>query len=236
MSINRVSQSNKTIFKHNFVDLIRSYVPDMYIDEDITLSGVENDRLYEFLEQVVQVIGDLSSHIYVSGYTSTEDVRPLFSNDSVYAVLYPEDIYTIFKNIDDFAPGNFSPLTVPEIIKKYKLPSIKAAEEFMPARDLDYYLNAALSKVTLNSPSPAYLSGIESTVSSVATAHEYMFNNYGWFYVLNTVEAFESQSKYTTPRDYLIRELKKTIVIGDPFTLANGVSAFLSYIWNSRVL
>lgn len=236
MSIRKVSQSDKTIFKHNFIDLVRSYVPDMYIDEDINLSGVENDRLYEFLEQIVQVIGDLSSHIYVSGYTATDDVRPLFSNDSVFAELHPEQIYSIFKNIDDYAPGNFSPLTVPEIIKKYRLPSIKAAEEYMPARDLDYYLNAALSKVTLNSPSPAYLSSIESTVTTVAAAHEFMFNNYGWFYVLNTNEAFESQSKYLTPRDYLIRELKKTIVIGDTFTLANGVSAFLSYVWNSRVL
>lgn len=236
MSIKKIAQSDKTVFKHNFVDLIRSYVPDLYIDEDINLSGVENDRMYEFLEQMVQVIGDLSSHIYVSGYTSTNDIRPLFSTDSVFAELYPDQIFKLFKNIDDFEVGHYSKLTVPEVIKQYKLASIKAAEEFTPLRDFDYYLNAALSKLTLNSPSPAYLSSIESDVINMATAHEYLFNNYGWLYVLNTHEAFDSNSKWDTPRKYLIRELKKTVVIGDTFTLANGVSAFLNYIWNSRIL
>ena len=236
MSVEKIAQRDKTIYKHNFIDLIKAFVPEFYIDEDIQLSGVENDRLYEFLEQLVLVVGDLSSHIYVSGHTTIEEVRPLFSPDSVYATIYPDEAFKLFKLDGDFDIGAFSDLTVAEIIKTYELPSIKAAEEFTPRRDLRHYIATTLRKFPLNSPSASYLSGVESSITNQSEAHEYMYNNYGWLYVLNTNEAFDAYSKYKTPRDYLIDQLILTVLDGIPFTLANGISAFLSYIWNSRVL
>jgi hypothetical protein len=234
MSIEKISQSNKTIFKHNFIDLVRNYVPEMYIEEDINLSGVDNDPLYEILELIVSMIGDLSSIIYVNNHTSLNSLEFLFDVNSSFALLSPDEVFQLLKLPGDFNIGNYSANTVGQTLKVNNLDSIDAAIAMMPKPNFEDYLWGILDNFKLNSPSVSYVAELDSTITTTSQAHEYLLENYGWLYVLNTDEAFDSYSPQKTPRDFLLKDLILTTFSGNNYTIAHGVQAMLDYVWNSQ--
>jgi len=237
MSIKKVTQLDKTVWKHNFVDFIRDLVPEIYLDEEMNISGVENDLLYDVVEELVQLVGDLSSILYLSGHTDLASAKSLFNADAIHASIPPEKVFLLFRDNDNVDFNRFSDFTTADMIKTYKYASIAQANERLgEVTQQTMLVDTALSTFTTNTPDHTFLSSIESSISSVATAHEFMLNNYGWLYALNTNWPYDDFTSYNTPKAILARKITETTFKGKPFTIANGVSALIEHIWTSDIL
>lgn len=224
-------QKEKTYYKHNFVDMVRNLVPNLYIDEDIMLSGVENDIVYDVLEGLVELSLNLSSAVYVSGFQDSDSVRQLFNPAHVSASLTPTEVFKLLNVAGSYKSIRFSDLSVAEQIKRYKLMSIKQAQQKIGIdTQKESLINDVLPVFTLNSPDYAILSALDSSITNTATAHTYMYNNYGWLYVLNNVQVYDSETEYQTMRNILVNKLKETAFVGKDFTLEHGVSGFMEYL------
>lgn len=232
MSIKRIlQQKNKTYYKHNFVDLMRNYIPELYIDEDIQEYGVSNDILYEVLGGLVDLTVNLSSTIYLSGIDTVEQYRTLFSLDAPYASLGADTVYRLLDIAGSYKSIRHADISVAEQIKRFDLGSIQQAFQRVGLNTKkESLIENVLPQFRLNSPDWSVLSELSDSITDTASAHQYMFDTYGWLYILNNFQLYDSETKYTTCEDLLIEALEKTTFIGKPFTLSDGILAFIEYL------
>lgn len=232
MSIKRViQQKEKTYYKHNFIDIVRNFIPDLYIDEDILQEGVHNDPVYDVLEGMLDMITSLSSNLYLSGTTDVTEYRKLFSVFSPYASLSPDVVMNVLRVAGKFKGIKYSEVSVAEQIAKFDLGSIKQAQSRVGLNSQkETLVDDVLVNFLLNNPSYTTLSSLSTSIVDTATAHTYMLNNYGWLYVLNNEQLYDSESKYITCQDVLIDTLAETTFKGKDFTISDGIKAFMKYL------
>ena len=61
-----VGKLQKTLYQHNYIDVITNITPDVYADTDFALYGSEEDVLYSVLGKVLNVIDTIDGIFDVS--------------------------------------------------------------------------------------------------------------------------------------------------------------------------
>ena len=69
---NKFSPTSRNYTKANFIDLIESYIPDVYLNEDLDLSGQGVNPVSEIINTHVQIAKDISTVLSISGVEGTQ--------------------------------------------------------------------------------------------------------------------------------------------------------------------
>ena len=142
--------------QHNYVDVVRNSVPALYEDTDYSVYGSEEDILYNVLGKILKTANDIDTIFDVSAY-DTSATRTHF---------------VIRNNKTNVKPYIFEK-------KILKALGVSFSDYENEADFKSFVSGTLLPAITLNSPSQAFVSGVEgldSTVSSAPLVHQYLID------------------------------------------------------------
>tara|TARA_R110000744_G_scaffold163883_2_gene280956 strand:- start:599 stop:3577 length:2979 start_codon:yes stop_codon:yes gene_type:complete len=157
---------DKKFFQHNYVDVIKTITPDLYQDTDFSIYGNEEDLLYSVLGKILKATQDISSLITVTGMDSSS----------------LQQRFILRNNLTHIKPALFE--------NKILKPAGTSFDNFTSREDFKNYLTTTLlPRIHTNVIDSVMITAIgtyDDSVSSVATARDYLSDNLSWFYFLNT--------------------------------------------------
>ena len=204
---------HKTLYQHNYIDVISNITPDLYKDTDYAMFGTEEDILYSTLGKVLNVVDNIDGILSV-------DATPV-------SVLQQKFIPR--NNLTNLRPYIFD--------QKILKPLGRSLNDFTSKEEFEAYLSGVLLPlIPLNTPSPTFIEGvrttIDTTVTDTATAHQYLIDTLSWFYLLNTTTSLVGG----THPSILVAKSLSTLWEGDTLTEREGVSLLFKYLWTNREL
>ena len=204
---------HKTLYQHNYIDVISNITPDLYKDTDYAMFGSEDDILYTTLGKVLNVVDNIDNIIPVSStHVSALQQRFIPRNDLT----------------------NLRPYIFDQKILK---PLGRSLNDFTSKVEFETYLSGVLLPlITLNNPSTSFTAAVSATidpsVTTSATTHQYLLDTLSWFYILNTTTSLGGG---THPSTLLVKYLSK-LWEGDTLTEREGVSLLFKYLWTNKEL
>ena len=204
--------------KSNFVDAVKIITPDVYLNEDLTVSS---DQI-SFVDQVI------NSHVAgISLISSDEEsdflhLSSIINSNSLSAISTPEGFSRFFikqNNLTDITPQVFD--------KKILRPINKSLASFDTSTSFASYVSSTLlPKFTINSPTlDADNLGVYSTTFS--GTHAYFIDNLNWLYFLNTSGPVYDPSALVY--DALVNKIYK----GGTYTITNAIKDYQTYVWKN---
>ena len=201
---------NRKYYKHNYIEVINSLVPDLYSDTDFSIYGTEEDIQYTVLGKILKAVEDIKTLFNVSA-TEASAIRQHF----------------ILRN----NKTNVRPFILEQKILK---PLNTSFDAFPNRTDFKNFVSSTLlPNIHLNTPTTTYQEGIEeyvdSTVSTLPLAHTYLKDNLSWLYFLNTSGpsgGFDPSAGVTSAM--------MQIYDNKTFTEEDGVSLLFEYFWRNR--
>tara|TARA_R110000765_G_scaffold313179_1_gene406214 strand:+ start:5702 stop:8728 length:3027 start_codon:yes stop_codon:yes gene_type:complete len=203
----------KTLFQHNYIDVISEITPDLYKDTDSALFGSGEDVLYATLGKVLSVVDNIDGIFSVSS-THVSSLHQRF---------IPRN------NLTNIRPYIFD--------QKILHPLGRSLAEFTTKEEFQTYLSGVLLPlIPLNAPSPTFTTAVELTIDNTVThasgTHQYLLDTLSWFYVLNSST---SVGGGTDPSALLVPYLAK-LWEGETLTERESVSLMFEYFWTNREL
>ena len=204
---------HKTLYQHNYIDVISNITPDLYKDTDYAMFGTEEDILYSTLGKVLNVVDN------IDGILSVDDTHV----SSLQQKFIPRN------NLTNVRPYVFN--------EKILKPLGRSLNDFTSKVEFETYLSGVLLPlISLNSLSTTFTAGVSATVdptvTTSATTHQYLIDTLSWFYLLNTTTSLGGG---TNPSTLLVKYLSK-LWEGDTLTEKEGVSLLFKYLWTNREL
>lgn len=203
MSAKDLSQNKKTYFKRNYADVLEILTPNVYMDEDRSISGLELNPVSELINTHINVAANFSSILYVSSTTN-------------------QDLTTISGIAPYFIKQNNLTKVTPFIFERDVLcPLDRSFKEFETSGAFKTYLSSnLLPKIVCNNPDP-------STIYNQASAnHEYFLNSLSWFYILN-----RKATPYS-PSSYVLDKFTK-LYIGEDLDIIQGLQGLEEFLWRN---
>ncbi len=200
------------ILKYNYVETIKRLVPDLYLDEDRSVSGTESDIAYEVLGKIILAAVEHEVFFNVSARDSSATEAffvPINAKTRVSANDYKRYVLSRFdKDFSDFKTSG-------------------AAFEFL--RD------SVFPQIVLNNPSTSFVAAASADpsypASSASEAHEQLLDNLGLAYILNTSSAAGASTELSS---VLLSSLTNSLYFGEEFAEEQGISVLLEYCWRNR--
>lgn len=203
-------RKSRKYYKHNYIEVINSLVPDLYDDTDYSIYGGEEDILYTVLGKILKTVEDIQSITNVSS-TNVSSIRQLFISRN---------------NLTNIRPWVFEQ----KILKP-----LQTSFDAFPNRTAfkSYVSSTLLHQIPLNKPTTAFQEGVEtyvdSTVSTLPLTHNYLFQNLSWLYVLNS----KGPGSGWDPSAGVVSAMMD-IYDNKTYTEKDGVSLLFEYLWRNR--
>ena len=235
MSIKELKQREKTWFQYNFTELIEKLIPQVYLNQDIIDAGTESSLTYEIISKVAKLATEFNTILSATDFDTSGSINRLFDVRETFAVIYPETVFQkLFRTEAYFMDRRWGKLTLASAVEKWELDTLQYYEDVNGGHHLAEYLEFhVLPKFELNNPTIASLSKVDPSVVDKATAINYLFNNFGWIYILNTLSVYDKYALYATPRSLLAKKLVSTIFEGKPFYLHHGIQILFEFLWSA---
>ena len=203
----------KKYSKLNFVEAVKIITPDLYLNEDQEVSGLQ----VKFTDNIV------NSHLAsLNSISQTLNVSALAGSPS-------------FSSID--TPSGFSQY----FIKQNKLTSISSRvfekqilrplgfkfSDYSSSSDFFNFLSGTLlPKITLNSNT--LLADTSSLYSDTPSGtHAYLISNISWLYFLNT------NGPVTSPSSIVASSIVDKLYTGGSYLINDGIKDYQTYIWDN---
>ena len=126
----------KEYYQHNYIEAVKTAVPTLYEDTDISIYGTDEDILYSVLGKIIRVVDAIPSLISVSSYETSSlqehfilrnnktDVKPYLFNNKIVRAFGVEagdykkylEVSLDLKSKDDFTPENI----IKELMLQFK--------------------------------------------------------------------------------------------------------------------
>ena len=196
--------------QHNYVDVVRNSVPALYEDTDYSVYGSEEDILYNVLGKILKTANDIDTIFDVSAY-DTSATRTHF---------------VIRNNKTNVKPYIFEK-------KILKALGVSFSDYENEADFKSFVSGTLLPAITLNSPSQAFVSGVEgldSTVSSAPLVHQYLIDTLSWMYFMNTSGPAGGYDPSTGVTDFVVSGLFR----GKTYREKEGISDLFEHLWRNR--
>ena len=208
-----VGKLQKTLYQHNYIDVITNITPDVYADTDFALYGSEEDVLYSVLGKVLNVIDTIDGIFDVSATAAS----------SLHQRFIPRN------NLTNIRPYIFD--------QKILKPLGRSLADFTSKDQFTSFLSGVLlPEIVLNKPSSKFTKGvgyfIDETVTDASSTHQYLLDTLSWFYVLNSSSTVVGG---VDPSSLLVSSLSK-LWGGTTLTEKEGVSLIFEYLWTNREL
>jgi hypothetical protein len=163
----RFSQNKRNYYKRNFIKAVELLTPQIYITEDLDLSGTHVDPIDQVINADLKMMGVFSSVIDISSL--------------------PNTIYSSMSNISGISPffvkqNDIVNITPFEFEARILAPLNRSFNDFRSsAAFADYLSGTLLSTIVLNYPTADVA---EDAVPS--STHKHLIDHLNWYYFLNT--------------------------------------------------
>lgn len=218
---NKFTPTKRNYKKTSFVDLLELITPEVYIQEDGTLSGYQVNPVSEVINTHVRIGQNIDSVLSVSGVADTQTenignisgIAPYFVKQNDLTKITP---YLFEKNI--LVPLGQS------------LVNFSNKEEF-----LTYLSGTLLPKIIVEQgTNPGTVRSNMDTLyvladTQVSSVHNYLIDTLGWFYFLNT--SADGGLSFD-PSTYVASSLGR-LFDGETLTILDGVLGLTEYIWKN---
>ena len=204
--------------KYNYIDIVNRMVPEFYRETDFRLYGEEEDVSLTFLGKLLKaaIQNDLYFDVSTADLTGRMDVSAL-------AKWFVPNQQTVI------SPNDFAG----KILAPYRL----TFDSFETQAELtSWFTETFLPDTELNNPSGllTHMSGIAfGEYSSLSAVHEYLIENMGIFYFLNTSSLSGSTASGNASAlmvDYMVPPLFK----GKTLTTKDGLNSLFRFFWEGR--
>lgn len=205
---------SKTKFQHNYLEVVKGLIPDLYVDTDRSVHGMEDDIMYTVLGKVLQVAASPNSVIDFSGIAPSS-IRQHFiaRNEKCHIRPYILD---------------------QKIIRAFgkRISNYKNFHDFS-----GFIASSVLPHMIMNNPSETFVEGLKGvdtafSAATVTEAHTYLQDTLSWFYFLNTAGPVGGWD----PSAGVHRVLSTKAFYGETITEADGIQLLFEYLWKNREL
>jgi len=210
-----------TYTKRNYVKALEIITPDIYVDDDIALSGTKISEVDELI----------NSHILAANTTAVLDVSSLTD------VSYLSSIDSITGISQFFIRNNNLTFITPELFERRIMVPLSAAYSDFDgsAQFIDWVSGTLLPSTTCINAANAGDAAVNSNNAFDNTSsgtHKYLIDNLSWFYLLNRPDQAGVNSGWSTSGE-ISKVLTKTLWEGISLGLEDAMSLFQGYMWNN---
>tara|TARA_R110002110_G_scaffold281573_3_gene496141 strand:- start:1095 stop:5216 length:4122 start_codon:yes stop_codon:yes gene_type:complete len=209
---NKFSQSQRNYDKISFINALEKVVPDIYLDEDITLSGTRVNPTSQIINAHLKTIENIASILPVSSLQDTNQFSAIGNSSGISQYFVKQNGLT---KID---PREFE--------NNILALQGKSFSYFQTSSEFSSYLEDFLPTIKLNYPTATF-TGVGTDSSAV---HEYLISNLSWLYFLNTTGVGGcSVAPSSIARDLLVTKTFR----GQRINLNDGIKGLSEYIFNN---
>ena len=214
-------QGSRNFYKRNYVEAMEKITPEIYISEDLALSGTENNPVQQLISSHTRAATNIASILSISSIpdTATEDcdnisgISKFFVKQNTYTQITPEEFDRVIMQ-----------------------PLGSSIASFDTSSDFQTFLSATLlpmircATTTDDSALTSNISTLSALTSDSApgTVHAYLAEALGWFYFLNRTGG--SYDPHTGVASTLAR-----LFTGDILNPVDGIVLFETFLWRSRL-
>lgn len=200
----------------NYVEVLEKLTPGFYIDEETSVSGLEQDPLQKISHSLIAIANKSQDIFGLSSFPTSQITRDI-ANPSSFAMYFVKQNKMTEFDIVDFDTEILAPLG-------YYLNDFNTSAEFSS------FLSETLLP-TIRSGDPtlqAKTGGVYA--DSLQGTQDHLLAKMGWFYILN----IETPAGYAySPATYVHDKLVDTVYQGDKLTTYDGVVGAINYIWRN---
>jgi len=199
--------------KLNFVEAVKIITPDLYLNQDADVSGSQ----IKFTDLII------NSHLRsISQITNTLNVSAIAGSFTASDINTPTGFSRYF-----IKQNKLTDISLNDFVKKILTPlSISLTEYSTLAEFREYLRTDLLPKIRLNSPDlAADTSAVFGTTN--AETHEYLINNLGWLYFLNT------NGPVSNPSSMVINSISNKLYAGKEYKINDAIKDYQTYLWTN---
>jgi len=209
-----IGPQKRAYFKRNYVKALEIITPDVYLEEDYELSGVELNPFSRIINTHINLANNgLAIGLGISATDGYPDIDT-FDGFSEFFVTQ--------NNLTNVTPFSFN--------EKILKPLGVTWSTFDTSTSFQAWVSGVLiPKITISSPNL-----VETTEAAFASTtsgtHEYLIRNLSWFYFLTA--AGNPELNYA-PSSYVETALARDLYAGKTLTLNDGIKGATEYIWRN---
>lgn len=223
MGVNQFTPKTRQFTQRNYVELLELITPDIYKSEDIALSGIGRDPITNLINANIALANNFSDVFSVSAVANTQTAN--FNSLSGVAQYFVKQ-----NKLTNITPYSFETGIL--------LPLGKSIKNFDTSSDFNSYLSGTLIPILI--PAGADDSSVfESNmgtlssltgVSGAPIAHNYLIDQLGWFYFLNT--SGQGGLDYS-PSTYVLESFNR-LYVGETLETVDGVKGAMEHLWRNN--
>ncbi len=219
---NKYTPNPRKFYKSNFVDLLELLTPNVYVEEDLSLSGTEVNPLLTVINTHLQVAKNLPDILPLSSVPGTQTSN-LSSLEGISQ-------YFVKQN-------KLTNITTQSFREKILLPLGNRYSNYDTSAEYKNYLSSnLLPKIIppgISTPGTieenvAELSSLTNNANA-SSIHNYLVDNLGWFYFLNSSAL--GGLDYS-PSSFVLDSLAK-LFLGGTLETVDGVKGLTDYLWKN---
>ena len=224
MARNKFTPTPRTYTKRNFVDILQLITPDVYQEEDLTLSGIEVNPLSQIINTHLTAANSISEVLSISAVANSQ-------TSSLNSISGISQYFVKQNELTNVTPYLFE--------TKILIPLGTSLREYDTSSKFNTYLSGTLlPKIRLFQGDSDDSAPIEENISILAaltgdsnasSVHNYLIDSLGWFYFLNTSA---DGGLSWEPSGYVLDSLNK-LYLGKNLTTVDGIKGFENYIWRN---
>tara|TARA_R110001583_G_scaffold59799_1_gene177816 strand:- start:74109 stop:80393 length:6285 start_codon:yes stop_codon:yes gene_type:complete len=205
-------------YKRNFVDAVEIITPDLYLEDDLALSGVQVKATDQLINSHVISAAKIQETLKISA-----------------SALTGSNLFSSIDNINGFSQffltkNNLTNVTPESFQEKILTPLGQKLSSFQSSSDFgDYVSGTFLPKIYLNNTNIKTDTSSYFGSTQLATT-EYIINNLGWLYFLNTSAPAGGS---LAPSTLVASSLVRTIYNDRDYKLNDAVKDYQTYIWEN---
>ena len=211
------TNDKRQYFQRNYVKALELITPNVYLSEDVNLSGTHLNPISDLINTHVLAANSFSS----LGFEVS--ASPGVSSISSLAGLAP--YFVKQNNLTEITPFLFEKSILKPLGKRWK--------DFTTSTSFQTYVSGTLlPSIICGSSAPFLAVGTASAFSDTASGtHEYLIDSLSWFYFLNTSGnhgglTFDGST-------YITRRFVDTLYQGKTLYLNDGIKGLEEYIWKN---
>ena len=216
--MSKYPQNKRKYTKRNYVEAVEIITPNTYLDEDLSINGKELNPTSEIINSHLSIANSISTYLDISGVAGT--------STSSISTLEGISKYFVKQN-------NLTKVTTNSFNTNILNPLGYSLQSYETSSDFSTFLSGTILPLVQNEPE-----SLESNISTLSaytdnsdasSVHNYLIENLGWFYFLNT--SADGSLAYN-PSSFLLDSFN-TLYKGQSLDLVDGIKGLTNYIWRN---
>jgi len=216
--MSKYTPNPRTYTKRNYVEAVEIITPNTYLQEDLDLSGKELNPVSQIINSHTAIANTLSTYLDISAIANT--------HTSAIGTIGGVSKYFVKQN-------NLTKVSTETLNNKLLIPLGYETSDYTTSADFNTFLSGTFLPMVQNEPTSleaniSVLSAYTSN-SDASSVHNYLIENLGWFYFLNT--SADGSLAYS-PSSFLLDSFN-TLYKGQSLDLVDGMKGVTNYIWRN---